>query len=94
MDEINNYDLALYPIPRASSVPKELRQIVDNPIFYAEELTQDAVWARAYKTGETGDSDGWRMTFSVIYGDTVVEIRGKGVNPEWIYQQLVDLKMK
>ena len=94
VDETNNYDLTLYPIPRASSVPKELRQIVDNPIFYAEELTQDAVWTRAYKTGETGDSDGWRMTFSVIYGDTVVEIRGKGVDPVWIYQQLVTLKVE
>ena len=88
VDDTKNYDLKLYPIPRASSVPDELREIVDNPIFHAEELTQEAVWCRAYKTGETGDNNGWRMTFSVKYGDTVVEIRGKGVDPEWIYQQL------
>lgn len=89
--DTENYDLSLYPIPRASSVPKELREIVDNPIFTAEELTLDAVWARAYKTGETGDGSGWRMAFSVKYGDSIVEVRTKGVDPEWVYQQLVDL---
>ena len=94
MDETENYDLTLYSIPRASSVPDELREIVDNPIFYAEDLTMEAVWARAYKAEESGDSNGWRMKFSVKYDDTVVEIRSKGVDPEWIYQLLVDLKMK
>ena len=91
VDEIENYDLTLYPIPRASSVPDELREIVDNPIFHAEELTQEVVWSRAYQVQDSGDSSGWRMTFSVKYGDTVVEIRGKGVDPEWIYQQLATL---
>ena len=86
-----NYDLSLYPIPRASSVPDDLREIVDNPIFSTDELTMDAVWARAYTTGESGDSDGWRMAFSVRYGDTIVEVRTKGVDPEWLYQQLVNL---
>ena len=94
VDETEKYDLTLYPIPRALSVPDELREIVDNPIFYAEDLTMEAVWARAYKAEESGDSNGWRMKFSVKYDDTVVEIRGKGVDPEWIYQQLRTLNMK
>lgn len=89
--DTKNYDLSLYPIPRAESVPDELREIVDNPIFPAEELTIDAVWARAYKSGETGDSEGWRMAFSVKYEDVLVEVRTKGVDPEWVYQQLADL---
>lgn len=89
--DTENYDLSLYPIPRASSVPEELREIVDNPIFTAEELTAEAVWARAYKTGETNDSSGWRMAFSVKYGDIIVEVRTKGVDPEWIYHQLTGL---
>ena len=57
----------------------------------ADELTMDAVWARAYTTGEAGDSDGWRMAFSVRYGDTIVEVRAKGVDPEWVYHQLKNL---
>lgn len=89
--EKENYDLSLYPIPRASSVPDDLREIVDNPIFFAEELTMDAVWARAYIAGDSGDSTGWRMAFSVRYDDTIVEVRTKGVDPEWVYQQLISL---
>lgn len=91
IDETKNYDLSLYPIPRADSVPDELREIVNNPIFIAEELTLDAVYSRAYKAGESGDSDGWRMAFSVKYNDIIVKISSKGVDPEWVYQQLVGL---
>ena len=87
-EETQRYDLSLYPIPRADSVPEELREVVDNPIFYAEELSSELVWARAYKTGEQGDSNGWRMSFSVLYGDMVVTVRSKGVDPDWIYKQL------
>ena len=84
IEDTENYDLSLYPIPRASSVPEDLRELVDNPVFSADELTMDAVWARAYTTGEAGDSDGWRMAFSV-------EVRTKGVDPEWVYHQLKNL---
>ena len=87
-EETERYDLSLYPIPRADSVPEELREVVDNPIFYAEELSPELIWARAYKTGEQGDSNGWRMSFSVLYGDMVVTVRSKGVDPDWIYKQL------
>lgn len=89
--DVNNtkcYDLSLYPIPRAVSVPDELREIVENPIFDAEELTIDAVKARAYKTDGDGDSTGFRMEFSVKYGEKIIEVRTKGVEPEWLYSQL------
>jgi len=91
VDDKKNYDLSLYPIPRADSVPDELREIVDNPIFEAEDLTLEAVYCRAYKVDDAGDTDGWRMKFSVKYGDVIVSVSAKGVNPEWMYQQLVDL---
>lgn len=86
-----SYDLSLYPIPRADSVPDELREVVDNPIFEAEELTLDAVYSRAYKVNDSGDMDGWRMRFSVKYGDVIVSVSTKGVDPEWLYHQLVSL---
>ena len=91
VDDKKNYDLSLYPIPRADSVPDELREIVDNPIFEAEELTLEAVYCRAYKVDDAGDTDGWRMKFSVKYGDVIVSVSTKGVDPEWVYQQLVNL---
>ncbi len=91
VEDKKNYDLSLYPIPRAESVPNELREIVDNPIFEAEELTLEAVYCRAYQINDAGDTDGWRMRFSVKYGDIIVAISTKGVEPEWLYQQLVNL---
>lgn len=86
-----NYDLSLYPIPRAESVPGELREIVDNPIFLAEELTLEAVRARSYWIEEAGDSTGWRIEFSVKYDDIIVEVRSDGLEPEWVYNQLINL---
>lgn len=90
--DTKNYDLTLYPIPRADSVPEELREIVDNPIFQLEELTLDVVYARAYRVNDTGDSSGYRMDFSVLCSDRLIEIRTKGVSPEWVYEQLQGLK--
>lgn len=86
-----SYDLSLYPIPRADSVPDELREVVDNPIFEAEELTLDTVYCQAYKVNDAGDTDGWRMKFSVRYADVIVSVSSKGVEPEWLYQQLMNL---
>ncbi|AFL98970.1 hypothetical protein Desde_0510 [Desulfitobacterium dehalogenans ATCC 51507] len=80
-----NYDLSLYPIPRADSVPKELREIVDNPIFLRNELTLDTVRARAYEVADAGDEPGQRMGFSVLYGDVLVEIGVKGASPEVVF---------
>ena len=91
VNQKENYDLSLYPIPRADSVPDELREIVDNPIFEVEELTLDAVYARAYRIHDSGDTDGWRMKFTVRYGDILVSVTAKGIEPEWLYRQLKQL---
>lgn len=88
VEDKKNYDLSLYPIPRADSVPAELHEIVNDPIFLAEELTAEAVWARAYRVNDAGDSDGWRMAFTVKYGDVLVHVRAKGIDPQWLYAQL------
>lgn len=87
-----NYDLSLYSIPYAESVPKELRDIVDNPIFEIDELTLEVIRSRSYETRDLGDSQGIRMTFSVLYKDTLVEINSKGVSPEAIFDMLQQIK--
>lgn len=92
VSETANYDLSLYPIPRAESVPEELWEIVDDPIFEIGDLTEEAVWARAYRVEEEGDTDGYRMSFSVLYpGDVLVNITIKGVEPETVYRMLAQL---
>lgn len=87
-----NYDLSLYPIPRADSVPEELREIVDHPIFKMEELTEEVVARRAYRIDEIGDTDGYRMDFSVLYPENVlVKLNIKGVDPQVVYQMLEEI---
>lgn len=93
-EDKENYDLSLYPIPRASSVPRELWEVVDNPIFYIEELTLDILYARSYWLEEVGEEDSWNINFSVKYGDILVEIRTEGVTPEWIYKQLMEFPIR
>lgn len=86
--DVENYDLSLYPIPRAESVPEELHEIVNCPIFNADELTLDVVYKRAYKVDDAGDIEGWRMMFAVKFDNVIVELRTKGVEPEWVFQQI------
>lgn len=87
-----NYDLALYPIPRADSVPDELHEIVNNPIFLIDELTLDTVQSRFYEVSDLGDEQGHRMRFSVLYGDTLVELKVKGATPEAVFEILQQIK--
>ncbi len=90
--DAHNYDLALYPIPRADSVPDELREIVDNPIFYIDELTLDVVQARTYEVADSGDEPDQRMRFGVLYGDILVELNIKGASPEVMFDILQQIK--
>lgn len=91
VDDTKNYDLGRYSVPLADSVPNELFEIVDRPIFKIEELTLDAVNRRAYSHNDGGNTEGTRMCFSVLYGDIVVEVTTKGVSAEWLYEQLINL---
>lgn len=90
--DTRNYDMSLYPIPLCESVPEELRQIVEHPIFSIDELTQDVVNRRAYYINDSGDTPGARMHFGVLYGEVLVEVTTKGVSPEWLYERLSGLK--
>lgn len=54
-------------------------------------LLIDVIYARANKSRKRWDSNGWRMNFSVRYSDFVVYINSKGVEIEWIYEQLMSL---
>lgn len=92
--QTETYDLSLYPIPRAESVPEALRAVVDCPVFPAQELSMDVVMARAYRIEDAGDGDGWRMHFAVLYDDIVVEVTAKGVDPAWLWAQLTALSGK
>ncbi|MBE5966447.1 MAG: hypothetical protein E7255_05705 [Lachnospiraceae bacterium] len=93
LSDTQNYDLTLYPIPRADSVPNEIREIVDNPIFLSKELTLEAVKARTYEVSDSGDEPGPRMRFSVLYGeDILVEFNVKGASAEEMFEILQQIR--
>lgn len=87
-----NYDLSLYPIPRADSVPEELREIVDNPVFLAEEVDIDVIYRRATYMADAGEREGYRINFSMQVGEYVAEIRTEGITPETLYDMIKNIK--
>ncbi len=87
------YDLSLYPIPWSESVPRDRWEMVNDPVFRAEELTPEMVRARSYTVSEAGDTGGWRTRFSVLFADSVmIRIEAKGVSPDWIFEQINALR--
>ena len=90
VEDHEKYDLSLYPIPRAASVPEELWQFVFAPVFLAEELTLDVIRARTFWLEEeildhwtNRWPAGWRMNFSVLYDDVLVHVSASGPFPEF-----------
>lgn len=90
-DDIVNYDLSLYPIPRADSVPEELREIVDNPVFLAEEVDIDVIYRRTTYMIDAGEGEGYRINFSIKVGALVIEIRTDGITPETLYDMIKNI---
>lgn len=91
--DTKNYDLSLYPIPRASSIPEELNEITQEPIFHIDELTLDAVKARIDRNTDAGDMES-RMaaSFGVLYGDVLIRLDSKGLSAEDIFEMLQEIK--
>ena len=90
-DAPEKFDLSLYPIPWADSVPNELFQYVMNPVFLAEELTLDVVNTRLVLTRGCGDSVSGQMNFSVLSGDILICVDVSGMSPEQVYAMIISV---
>lgn len=91
--EPETYDLGLYPIPRADSVPEELRDKVTRPVFLWQDISIDVLRARAYRAQEAGDdSSGYRMEFSILKGEIVLDCKVKGSTPEAVLEMLQSIE--
>ncbi|MEG1269626.1 MAG: hypothetical protein RSD35_10295, partial [Oscillospiraceae bacterium] len=84
------YNMSLYSIPWADSMPTDKLHIIENPVFRIEDLTLDMIKLRKYYRAEAGapDGDSRNMRFSVLYGDVVVEVSSEGIDPEYLFNQL------
>ena len=87
------YDMSLYPIPWAESMPNDTRQIIQNPVFRIEDLTLDMIKMRGYTFNEVGvpSGDSLNLRFSVLYGDIVVEIKSEDLSASYLYDKLISL---
>jgi len=92
VDEREKYDMSLYSIPLAGSVPSELWDFVFDPVFLVEEMSIDVVRARAFSAGRRGgDAPEWSINFSVLYDDVLVSIWTSGISPEQAWDMLAGL---
>ena len=92
-DEREKYDRTLYSFPWDKSVPEELQECFENPVFLAEELTPEMLKARAHLV----DSDqvealSQRMDFSVLYDDVIVFVNAIGASPEQLFEMFTELR--
>ncbi len=73
------YDVHLYEIPYAESVPQEYRGQFDNPIFAVNDFSETIVEARMKTVADSGDTDTPRGSFAVLYEEGIlVEFNGRG----------------
>lgn len=85
------FDVSLYTIPWMDSVPRELIAYVSNPVFLADEITLEAIQARALISGRAGDWASPSINFGVLFGDIAVQINSNGLTPEEVWEMLSDL---
>jgi len=86
INQREKFDLSLYTIPFAESVPPELSQFVMNPVFLAHELTLEAVQSRAL------DSRGSiQMNFGVLFGNIVINVSATNIPPEEVWKMLYEI---
>jgi len=88
------FDLSLYTIPWADSVPRELMQYVMNPVFLADELSLEIIHARAIQGQDRSrnGSTNWQINFSVLFDGAVVSLNTNGVSPEYVWEMILSLK--
>ena len=86
------YDVNLYTIPYADSVPEEYWQEFGRPVFAIEDVTPEVVAARMrWVDDDSGDVDSWRGDFYVYYESENVLVRYDldGVTPQEAYDLIL-----
>lgn len=92
VSKTETYDVHQYEIPYASTVPEEYRSVFNNPVFAAENFTQDIVEMRMKSVADAGDTATPRGNFGILYDSGVlVEFSGDG-DAESIYEMMVSGK--
>jgi hypothetical protein len=89
VNEREKYDVSLYTIPWAMSVPNHIHEYFQSPVFLAEEFSLEMIMARTrfVDDGRRGVPSRWETTqFGVLYGDVLIKISATGIAPEDIWK--------
>lgn len=91
VNDLKNYDLSLYPIPRGESVPEELWEIVQSPVFIAEEISEEVITRRVTEHNEDGKTVK-KINFSLIFdNDIVITVSTSGIEPKEVFNMLTEI---
>ena len=83
VEKPETYDVWLYEIPYSETVPEEYRQVFNDPLFAADDLSLEVVQSRMKSIRDAGDTDTPRGSFSVLYPDGVLlRFSGRGTADE------------
>lgn len=84
IDEPATWDLSLYEIPLADSVPSELWQQVDCPIFQPADFTAEVLAKRA----AASDQNAKYIRFGLKFGDTLLEYTAHTADIDGVWQAI------
>lgn len=86
------YNVHLYEIPYAQTLPEEYRSIFNDPVFRAEDLNLEVIEKRMKSFEDAGDTNTLRGHFSVLYEEGVlVRFTGRGTATE-IWEMFVSIE--
>lgn len=86
------YDVHLYEIPWAETVPEEYRESMDQPVFASGDFDLEIVRSRMIQQEASGDTDTPRGNFAVIYPDNrVIYFQGRGTAEE-VWEMFMSLE--
>ena len=82
-----SYDVRMYDIPWASSVPDAYRLSFSMPTFRAEDMSLAVVEARGYTPNERGDTNSLRINFQVLHENgTLVQYSSEGLSAQQVWE--------
>lgn len=86
------YDVHLYGIPYAETVPEAYRSSFNDPIFAEDDFSMEIVESRLKIVSDQGDTDTPRGNFAVLYENGIlVEFSGRG-DVESIYEMMKSIQ--
>ncbi len=92
LSKTESYNVHLYDIPYAETVPEEYGEVFRNPVFSAADLSLEVIEMRMKAVQDVGDTDTPRGDFSVLYEDGIlVRFNGDG-SAQKIWEMFQSLK--